>query len=159
STKKTDAEIRGRKFVLPAERDRAIAFFHKTMQLEKFELTKDLVAELAEKCEVELPAREVRDRELMSWAEVKEVADAGITISSTRHRDRGVATVDPSAQREELASSKATIEEKIGRRVRSIAYPVGGYRHFTEETQRLAKEVGYVLGYSFCTGINRFADI
>jgi peptidoglycan/xylan/chitin deacetylase (PgdA/CDA1 family) len=158
-TKKPKVDLLGKTFALPHERDRAIAFFHKTMQLEKYETTKDLVADTAAQCEVELPARDARERELMSWAEVKEVADGGITISSHTHTHRVLATLDPASQKEELALSKAMLEEKIGRRVRSIAYPVGGYSHFTDETRKLARDVGYSLGYSFCTGFNRFGDI
>ncbi len=158
-TKKQQIDLGGRRFSLPGERDQAIAFFHKTMQLERYETTKDLVAEVAKACEVELPAREAREKELMSWAEVREVADGGVTISSHTHTHRVLATLDPASQREELALSKAMLEEKIGRPVRSIAYPVGGYSHFTAETRNLARDVGYSLGYSFCTGFNRFSDI
>jgi len=156
---KSSIEFYGKKFELPRERQQAIAFFHKTMQLEQHDRTKDLVAEVAGRCEVELPSREARDRELMSWEEVREVGNNGVTISSHTHTHRVLATLDPPAQKEELASSKACLEEKIGHRVKSIAYPVGGYRHFTAETRRIAEECGYSLGYSFCTGTNRFGDI
>jgi peptidoglycan/xylan/chitin deacetylase (PgdA/CDA1 family) len=159
NTRERALEINGRTFELPRERAAAISFFHKTMQLEAFERTKDLLAEVAFRAKVELPSLEERDRELMSWDEVREVSNNGITISSHSHTHRVLATLDLASQREELAASKACLEAKIGRPVRSIAYPVGGYRHFTEDTRRLAKDCGYALGYSFCTGINRFGEI
>jgi peptidoglycan/xylan/chitin deacetylase (PgdA/CDA1 family) len=146
-------------FQFPQDKSKAISFFHKKMQLEKFDATKSLVVELAEKCGVELPAKETRDRELMTWEQLREAANAGITIASHTHSHRVLATLDEKAQREELATSKAFIEDKIRQPVRSIAYPVGGYRHFTETTRKVAHDAGYAIGYSFCTGFNRFGTI
>jgi peptidoglycan/xylan/chitin deacetylase (PgdA/CDA1 family) len=146
-------------FHFPQDKSRAIAFFHRKMQLERFENTQSLVAELAERCGVVLPAREVRDRELMTWDQLREAANAGITVASHTHSHRVLATLDPAAQREELAVSKAFIEEQIRMPVRSIAYPVGGYKHFTEDTRRLAKSAGYTIGYSFCTGFNFWGSV
>jgi peptidoglycan/xylan/chitin deacetylase (PgdA/CDA1 family) len=149
----------GKTFNFPADKTEAISFFHKKMQLEKQSATNSLVAELAEKCGVALPAKDVRDRELMTWDQLREAANSGITVASHTHTHLVLATIDEAAQREELATSKAFIEEKTRMPVRSIAYPVGGYRHFTEATRKIAHDVGYQLGYSFCTGTNRWGSI
>lgn len=158
-TAKTALAWEGEHFRLPEERARAIGFFHKKMQLEKHEQTKDLIGRLAALLDVELPQKEIRDRELMTWDQLREVSRNGITIGSHTHTHRVLATLDVEAQREEIASSKAMLEERIGTPVRSIAYPVGGYRHFTEETRRIAEACGYAIGYSFCTGVNRWGAI
>jgi peptidoglycan/xylan/chitin deacetylase (PgdA/CDA1 family) len=149
----------GRTFHLPSERDDAIRHFHRMMQLEPQSSTQDLIARLGELCGVEPPDPAVRHKELMTWEQLREVARDGIAIGSHTHSHRVLATLDERAQREELEQSKAMLEEKLGQPVRTIAYPVGGYRHFTEQTRRMARETGYKLGFSFCTGINRWGDI
>jgi peptidoglycan/xylan/chitin deacetylase (PgdA/CDA1 family) len=62
--------------------------------------------------------------------------------------------MDRESQTYELATSKAVLEREIGKPVCSIAYPVGGYSHFTEETKDVARLCGYSVGYSFATGVN-----
>lgn len=158
-TSKNSLSWGDKSFRFPEEKSAAISYFHKKMQLEKYEATRSLVAELAERLGVELPNKEARDRELMTWAQLREAANAGVTIASHTHSHRVLATLDEKSQREELATSKAFIEEKIGMPVRSIAYPVGGYRHFTETTRKVARDAGYAIGYSFCTGFNRWGSI
>lgn len=148
-----------RVFRLPEQRDSAIRFFHKVMQLEKYEQTKGLIERLSETCQVELPGHMRQDRELMSWDELREVAQNGVTIGSHTHSHRVLATLDAAQQREELAESKAFLEARLGMPIRSIAYPVGGYRHFTAETRKIAESCGYEIGYSFCTGVNHWGDI
>jgi peptidoglycan/xylan/chitin deacetylase (PgdA/CDA1 family) len=158
-TDKPRVAWRGKSFDLPREREAAIRYFHKAMQLEKREVTEGLVGEVAEQCAVEIPKSEVMGPEMMSWDELRSVASDGITVGSHTHSHRVLATLTSEEQREELSRSKAFIEEKLGGPIRSIAYPVGGYAHFTDETRRIAKECGYDLAYSFCTGVNRFGEI
>ena len=58
--------------------------------------------------------------------------------------------------RRELVGSKAAIEAAIGEPVRTLAYPVG---RFAEETKTLAREAGYELAYSYCSGASRLKDM
>jgi peptidoglycan/xylan/chitin deacetylase (PgdA/CDA1 family) len=158
-TKKPSVSLAGRIFELPREQSSAIRFFHKTMQLEKSADTEGLVTELAAQCGVPIPSKEVMGAEMMSWEELRTLASDGMTIGSHTHTHRVLATLDPEDQREELLRSKAFLEEKLSAPVRSLAYPVGGYAHFTPETRRIAEECGYQVAYSFCTGINRWSEI
>lgn len=138
-----------------SDRDAAIGRLHKRMQLEKAEGTRDLVDRFAEACGVVPPTDADKDAELMTWDQLREVAKDGlVTVASHTHSHRVLATLPPEQQREELATSKAFLEDRLGQSVDSLAYPVGGYRHFTAETSRIAKEVGYEVAYSFCTGYN-----
>lgn len=148
-----------REFRLPTERAGAIAHLHKVMQLERAATTRDLLPRLSELCAVERPSPEVQSRELMTWAQLREVAANGVSIGSHTHSHRVLATLDPDEQREEIHTAKALLESRLGSTIDTIAYPVGGYRHFTEDTRRIAKEAGHRLGYSFCTGVNRFGRV
>ena len=78
-----------------------------------------------------------------------------MTIGSHSHSHRVLKTLDAAAELEELVASKALLEEKIGREVRVLAYPAGGYQHFAERTKMAAAATGYRLAFSFNTGVNR----
>jgi peptidoglycan/xylan/chitin deacetylase (PgdA/CDA1 family) len=52
----------------------------------------------------------------------------------------------PEAQREELAASKRSLEEIIGKTVDIVSYPFGAAGDFSRETMRLTAEAGYRFG-------------
>lgn len=114
----------------------------------------ELLLELSEACDVELPGIEIQDKELMTWENLKEVRQHGIGIGTHTHSHKILSSLNLEAQKYELIRSKQLIEEKVGMKVRSMSYPVGNYHHFTEDTKKLAIECGYDLAFSFLTGIN-----
>jgi peptidoglycan/xylan/chitin deacetylase (PgdA/CDA1 family) len=59
---------------------------------------------------------------------------------------------DDETVREELVRSKAALEAALGEEVRTLAYPVG---RFDERAKRAAREAGYALAYSYCSGASR----
>lgn len=138
-----------------ASRAHSELLLYRRMQREPAAQTHDLVARLAEAVGQPRPDREACDGELMTWEQLREVSSDWVTVGAHTHRHRVLATLPEAEQREEITRSKALLEEKLGRPVRSMAYPVGRYLHFTPTTQRLCKEAGYQLGYSYCTGLNR----
>jgi peptidoglycan/xylan/chitin deacetylase (PgdA/CDA1 family) len=141
-----------------ADRDALKVRLQRWMKLRSAAESRGLVADLARACEVALPDPERCGRELMSWEQVREAAARGVAIGSHTHSHRVLATLDPATQREELRRSKTELEGRLGRPVRTLAYPVGGYEHFNVETQRLARECGYEAAFSFHTGINTSLD-
>ena len=62
---------------------------------------------------------------------------------------------DAAAARAELTDSKATLEARLGRRVDSLAWPVGWY---TEELVQLAKDAGYRAALTAEDGANAPGD-
>ena len=44
------------------------------------------------------------------------------------------------------------MEETIGQAVNSLAYPVGGKSSFNRQTEKIAKESGYQMGFSYMQG-------
>lgn len=115
----------------------------------------NFLLELGWATRVRLPVTEVQDRELMNWAELREIAEAGFGIGSLGHSQTALATLDWRNQRRELVTSRDLLRAQLpGTEIRSMAYPLGGYEHFYVETQDLARSVGYEIGFSCETGLN-----
>lgn len=155
----THLALDGVGFHLPAQRCLAERHFKTRMKLEREDRTANLITKLSDACGVQLPTSEEQHRELMSWRQLREVARHGITIGSHTHSHPVLATISPTKQEEELLLSKQEIEREIGASVRSLAYPVGGTQHFTEETKQIAARCGYAVAFSYGTGINRWEQI
>jgi peptidoglycan/xylan/chitin deacetylase (PgdA/CDA1 family) len=149
-TRQTEIKIAGQVF----STSDAIRPLHNIMKLHKADETANLLADLSTACEVPLPDVAMESEHLMSWEEVDEVQRNGVAIGSHTHTHRVLATLDEEAQRWELKQSKAALEMRLGRPVRTIAYPVGRYLHFTPATMRIARECGYEGAFSFHTGAN-----
>jgi len=151
---RTSVEYGMQRFSLTNGRREAIDFFHQKMKVEKYEKTRHLVEDLAEIFEVEPPAADIQDQELLTWDQIKIMSEDVVTIGSHTHSHRVLSTLAPTAQKEEMVLSKLILEQKIGQGISSIAYPVGGFEHFTVESLTIARECGYQLGFSCDTGVN-----
>mgnify|MGYP003819471551 CR=1 FL=1 len=121
--------------------------------------TRHLAASLAEKLETQFPPAAVQDAELMTVPQLREMTGAGMAVGAHTHTHRVLATLDPGEQRRELLQGKRILEERLGGRVHSLAYPVGRRDSFGEETKRLAREAGYAMAFSFYSGFNRPGSI
>jgi peptidoglycan/xylan/chitin deacetylase (PgdA/CDA1 family) len=130
----------------------AIAFFHQIMKTLPFRKTVNLIKELSDATDSLPPSSEEMSNQLMTWKHIKEIQNQGHTIGSHTCRHLVLATLEPQEQLNEIAQSKKLIEAKIGTIVRSIAYPVGGTKHFNNTTQKLVVKTGYNLAFSFNTG-------
>ena len=95
----------------------------------------------------------------MTWDQIRDAQLKGINIGSHTHTHRVMSALALEEQKIELQISKKLIEEKIGKEVKSVAFPVGGYEHFHAESPGLAKEEGYKLAFSFHTGVNPIQKI
>lgn len=139
-------------------RPRAVAIreAQRFMKTQPATATASWLDRLAEACEVPMPDAALQDGELMTWDQVRRLAQFGFGVGSHTHTHRVLATLEAEEQEEELRHSKAVLERQLGRRIRCLAYPVGGYAHFTRHTQDLAARCGYELGFSFNTSINRW---
>ena len=124
------------------------------MKLRTASETEGLMGEVSAACGVPMPDAAAQSEQFMTWDEVLEVSRNGVAIGSHTHTHRVLATLDEDAQRWELSESRATLEARLGRPPRTLAYPVGGYDHFTPATMRIAREVGYEGAFSFHTGAN-----
>ena len=89
--------------------------------------------------------------DLLTSAQIRQMADAGIEFGSHLMRHVRLAKLPLSEQRAELSESKARLEEIVQRPVESVAYPYGSFnRHVVD----LAREAGYRYGVSIQEGLN-----
>jgi len=132
----------------------AITKLHNTMKTMPFDNNINLIDKLSEVCDVPFPDKEVQSKELMTWDQICEVSNNGITIGSHTHSHRVLNTLNIEDQHDEMLLSKQILENKSKREVFALSYPVGNYNHFSEETMNAARNIGYKLGFSFSNGIN-----
>lgn len=88
----------------------------------------------------------------LSWDEIQEIKRLGHEIGShtVSHPDLGV--IGPDQARHELAESKKTLENRLGRSVRWFAYPFGAKNNFRQEYLPLVYELGYDACFSALRG-------
>jgi peptidoglycan/xylan/chitin deacetylase (PgdA/CDA1 family) len=114
---------------------------------------------ISDACGVPIPAIEVQSRELMSWEQIREVSRGGVSIGSHTHSHTVLSNLGREGQREELRISKEILERELGKRVRSVAYPVGGRAHYGRDSMSLVAECGYEMGFCFHGGVNRGSNL
>lgn len=91
-----------------------------------------------------------------TWAQLREMVQDGFTVGShTIHH-----TYVPRAARQmlqrEFQESKQHLEREIGRAIKYLSYPVGG---FTAEAQQLAREAGYAAAFTTNRAFHRRFDL
>ena len=95
-------------------------------------------------------------RECMTWAEVRELQQRGISFGSHTVTHPQLHGLPPDRIREEILRSRQTIEDKTGRAVDSFAYPYAfpqTDRPFKTMLRSILDESGY--RYGVCTQIGR----
>ena len=68
-----------------------------------------------------------------------------------------LSTLSTAEQAEEISQSKARLEEILGHRVTSFAYPHGGRSHYTDETVAAVRQAGFDCACAAFPGIVRRA--
>ncbi|HZZ77044.1 MAG TPA: polysaccharide deacetylase family protein [Gemmataceae bacterium] len=87
----------------------------------------------------------------LTWDDVREMRRLGHDFESHTASHVDLGTVGPDEARSELAESKRTLEDTLGRPVRFLAYPYGGRNNFRPEYLPLARSLGYEACFS-CFG-------
>ena len=152
-------EFFGTSFDLPRQAGEAAHFLQEAFKTLPADQTQDVLPMLAAACDVEPPDAGLMDRQLMTWDQIREVDRNGVTVGSHTHTHTVLATIGPDRQRHEMATSREVLQGQLGRRVRSIAYPVGERRHISSATRQVGLRCGYRLGYTYLTGYNRWGEI
>ena len=87
---------------------------------------RDLIAELPRLLRVELPEQAPPEHRALSWSEVRTLASAGVEFGAhTKTHPILSALISPADLREEVAGSKARIEQELDRPVLHFCYPNG----------------------------------
>lgn len=112
--------------------------------------------------DVELP-ESLAEGLFLSWDEVSRMASGGIEFGSHTMSHPVLANVSETQLRRELTESKLAIEERLGREVLVVAYPVGGPAMINESVKNAAALAGYKFAASYVdspvfeTELDRFA--
>jgi len=95
------------------------------------------------------------DEPYMKWDELARLPEAGIEIGSHAFDHRSLGRMDAAEAREQAERSRALLEARIGRPVRSFAYPFGTRIDSTPATDRILAEAGYEVAFTAVHGAIR----
>jgi len=87
----------------------------------------------------------------LSWDQVVEMSENGITFGSHTLTHPWLTKVTPEEARREIVESKAHLEQRLGRPVRLFAYPGGRACDFNQGIKGIVAESGYS---GACIGMN-----
>ncbi|MEG4320379.1 MULTISPECIES: sulfotransferase [unclassified Microcoleus] len=93
--------------------------------------------------------------QLMGWAEIRQLRDAGIEFGSMSATYQPLTTLSPTEIVREGAKSRAILERGLGKSVRCFAYPYGDV---DEIVAHLIGATGYSFGVSYRSSISNFDD-
>ena len=78
---------------------------------------------------------------LLTWAEIREMQEHHIEFGSHTRTHVELDKIPTEQIEWQVCTSKHIIEENLGRKIHTIAYP---YEQFTQEVQDMAKQCGYI---------------
>ena len=90
-----------------------------------------------------------------TWEQIMDMSRDAMTIGSHTMHHSYLPDVREAQLPEEVIRSKAVIEERVGRRVDYLSYPIGGY---TPKAQAAAREAGYRAAVTTNRGVSRAVD-
>jgi peptidoglycan/xylan/chitin deacetylase (PgdA/CDA1 family) len=99
--------------------------------------------------------RELADRVLMTWDQVRGLQRAGMEVASHTRRHRVLTTLRDEDLVDELAGAKAELETVLGTSVKAVSYPVGRSIAHVPRIRAAVVAAGYEVGFSYASGIQR----
>jgi peptidoglycan/xylan/chitin deacetylase (PgdA/CDA1 family) len=81
-----------------------------------------------------------RDRPMLSWRELSAVAECGVECGAHTHSHPQLDIISPVAAFAEIRRSKASLEDHLGRKIESFAYPHG---YASRTTRQLVRRAGF----------------
>ncbi len=82
----------------------------------------------------------------LDWKEIREMSDSGVVdIESHTKSHKWLTGLDDKALKDELEDSKNTLEERLGKKIDYICYPMGGY---DKRVKAAARNAGYRAGFA-----------
>jgi peptidoglycan/xylan/chitin deacetylase (PgdA/CDA1 family)/glycosyltransferase involved in cell wall biosynthesis len=93
-------------------------------------------------------------RQLLSWAEIKEIVFQGINFGAHTRTHHILTDVSIEQGCDEIAGSKADLERALQTSITTFAYPYG---EFDEQVQAFVEQAGFLGGCSAESGFNNWA--
>ncbi len=82
----------------------------------------------------------------MNWKQIKEMSESGIIdIESHTKSHLWLTGLNDDDLKDQLQGSKKILEEKLGKEIKYVCYPMGG---FDERVKQAAREAGYRAGFA-----------
>jgi peptidoglycan/xylan/chitin deacetylase (PgdA/CDA1 family) len=78
---------------------------------------------------------------MLSWAQLAELSAAGVEVAAHTHSHPQLDRISTARLHAELGDSKKFLEDRLGRPVRSLAYPYG---YSSKRVRNVARESGYL---------------
>lgn len=111
-----------------------------------------LILELAHATRGEAPP--LTQRRFLYWDEARDMIRGNMAIGSHTHPHHVLSQLTPAGQRQELAQSRAILDEQLGVPVVTVAYPRDNRQAFTDDAQQAAQEAGYRAAFSSHGGVS-----
>ena len=80
------------------------------------------------------------DRPMLSWEQLAEINSSGIECAAHTHTHPELDMLPPSTARDEIVRSKEVLEDHLGQRISSFAYPYGFY---SSRVMYIVRELGF----------------
>ena len=91
----------------------------------------------------------------LNWTQVRELADDSFRVGGHTMHHTFLPVVPADRAEQELVESRRILEQRLGRPVDTMSYPVGGY---SQSIQQIAKASGYRLAFTTNRGISKRLD-
>ena len=108
-----------------------------------------LIGELASTAAGAAPSRSEASAELMSWEQIAEMQNEGMTIGAHGHTHFIFAHMSAQDQLKDLTQCHDMLLERLHKDPLYLSYPVGDRNHYNETTQRVARDLGFQLAFNF----------
>jgi len=90
----------------------------------------------------------------LTWLEIEEMSDCGIDFGSHTVTHPNLTRVRDEELMWELSESKRVLEQRVGRDVRTLAYPIGTRSAYDVRVMEAARRCGFGLAVSYVPGAN-----
>jgi peptidoglycan/xylan/chitin deacetylase (PgdA/CDA1 family) len=80
------------------------------------------------------------ERSMLNWEQVAEISDSGIECGAHSHSHPHLDILSPAAAWDEITRCKTELEQHLGRRAATFAYPHG---YYSPTVRRLVQQAGY----------------
>jgi peptidoglycan/xylan/chitin deacetylase (PgdA/CDA1 family) len=96
---------------------------------------------------------------MMSWSQAKELSDNNIEMGGHTASHPILTRIAPEQASSELVRSKRRIEEAVGKRVVSFAYPNGQADDFNADLMARVREAGFETAFTLLVGPTRYSTV
>ena len=114
----------------------------------------ELLEAIAQAAGVEVPVAPPTGYRPMTWAQLRALAADGFDVGAHTRTHPILSRVDPRQLRVEVEGCKEQMEQRLGCRVRHLAYPNGRREDYSAEAVAAAARAGYVAAVTTVQGAN-----